>query len=206
MKTSAALRATLAVSLSVTLPLASLAACSSNEGSPATPATKLSERYLGLGANLGRALARLKSSAVSASTIAPADFGSVAPIPKNLTGGVDLAAEQTGKLGEKAADIDESGSEETVAIFVPDAPTSGTAATLPSFAAWAGDAKSNDAGLCYLAWTKGASWFVASKCGDSSGAWVCQVTSEEAVCNACNTAGDCAPCDLEQSSFSCTWP
>ena len=147
-----------------------LTACSSEDTpAPATSTTTLSEEYRRLGDNLGQAIALLKSSATSAVTITAADFGEVAPVPKNLTGG-------------------------------------GTAATQPSFAAWKGDADSDDAGLCYLAWTKGASWFVASKCGDASGAWVCQVTSAEAVCNACNAAGECAPCDMQQSNFTCTWP
>jgi len=206
MKMSLALRATLVVSLPLAVPLSSLAACSSDDGMTATATTKLSEDYQRLNANLGKVIARLKSSATSPAVVTAADFGSVAAVPKNLTGGVDLAAEQNGKLGEKAADIDGIGAEETVAVFVPDAPSSGTAATLPSFVAWKGDADSNDAGLCYVAWTKGASWFVASKCGDTSGAWVCEMTSTKSVCNACNTAGECSPCDLEQSSFTCVWP
>ena len=188
------------------------AACSSSSssGAPSAPAvatTKLSERYQQLGGSLGRTMAGLKSSATASGATVPADLGSVAPVPKNLTGGVDIAVEQNGKTGEKAANIDETGADESVTIFVPDAPTGGgTAATLPSFVAWKGDAESQDAGLCYLAWSKGASWFVASKCGDTAGAWICQVTSGETACNACNVAGECAPCDLEQGSFTCAWP
>ncbi|MBX3210378.1 MAG: hypothetical protein KF764_35425 [Labilithrix sp.] len=184
------------------------AGCGSDEPStPATSSAPLSEHYRRLGDNLGQTLALLKSSATAPGPITPADLGGVARVPKNLTGGVDIAVEQSGKSGEKAANIDGTGADETVSVFVPDAPTGGgTAASLPSFAAWKGDAESGDVGLCYLAWTKGASWFVASKCGDTTGAWVCQVTSSEAVCNACNTAGECAPCDLEASSFACAWP
>ena len=205
MKTSVRLRAAL-----IPVPLLYVClftACSSeNAPAPATSTTTLSEEYRRLGDNLGQAIALLKSSATAPVTITAAGFGEVAPVPKNLTGGVDLTAEQKGKSGEKASNIDAIGVDETVAVLVPDAPTGGgTAATQPSFAAWKGDADSDDAGLCYLAWTKGASWFVASKCGDASGAWVCQVTSTESVCNACNTAGECAPCDMEQGNFTCTW-
>lgn len=194
-----------ALGLALTLPVLTTA-CSDDAGS-ATATTTLSEKYRGFGDKLGQQLALLKSSATSSTTTTAADFGSVAAVPKNVTGDVDLAAEQNGKMGEKASNIDGVGSDETVAIFVPAAPTGGgTAATLPSFAAWKGDADSGDAGLCYLAWTKGPSWFVASKCGDTSGAWVCQVTSSESVCNACNTAGECAPCDMAQGNFTCAWP
>ena len=202
------LRSFLAASIS--LPLLAVCfstACSSEDApAPATSTRTLSEEYRRLGDNLGQAIALLKSSATAPVTMTAADFGSVAAIPKNLTGGVDLTAEQKGKTGEKASNIDAIGADETVAVLVPDAPTGGgTAATQPSFAAWKGDADSDDDGLCYLAWTKGASWFVASKCGDVSGAWVCQVTSAESVCNACNTAGECAPCDMEQGNFTCAW-
>ena len=202
-KTSFTSGTTLALALSVV----SWATACSDDSAPATTTTKLSDEYRRLGDNLGQTIARLKSSATTPANITAADFGGVAPIPKDLVGSVDLAAEQKGKTGEKASNIDALGGDETVAVFVPDAPTSGgTAATLPSFVAWKGDADSDDAGLCYLAWTKGASWFVASKCGDTSGAWVCQVTSTESVCNACNTAGACAPCDMEQGNFTCAWP
>lgn len=183
----------------------SVAACSDDSSEPA--GANLSERYRQLADNLGPTLASLKSSATTPGPIAPADLGEVARVPKNLTGGVDIAVEQNGKRGEKAANIDATGGAETVSIFVPDAPTgTGTSASLPSFAAWKGDAESKDAGLCYLAWTKGASWFVASKCGDTSGAWVCQVSSSETACNACNAAGECSPCDMAQGSFTCAWP
>ncbi len=194
--------------LLLSLPVSVCATACSDDAKPATTTTtKLSEAYRRLGDNLGQAIARLKSSATTPTALSAADFGSVAIIPKNLVGDVDLAAAQNGKTGEKASDIDGNGTDETVTVFVPDAPTgSGTTATLPSFVAWKGDSESNDSGLCYLAWTKGASWIVASKCGDTSGAYVCQVTSSESVCNACNTAGQCAPCDMEQGSFTCAWP
>ena len=166
----------------------SVAACSDDSSEPA--GANLSERYRQLADNLGPTLASLKSSATTPGPIAPADLGEVARVPKNLTGGVDIAVEQNGKRGEKAANIDATGGAETVSIFAPDAPTgTGTSASLPSFAAW-----------------KGASWFVASKCGDPSGAWVCQVSSSEAACSACNAAGECAPCDMAQGSFTCAWP
>jgi hypothetical protein len=136
----------------------------------------------------------------------PADLAEVARIPQNLIGGVDIAAEESGKIGNSNADIDAAGGEEAVTCFVPDPPSgTGTSASLPSYLAWRGDADSGDEGLCYLAWTKGASWFVVSKCKDTTGAWVCQVTADEAVCNACNDAGQCSPCDMEQTSFTCRW-
>ncbi|MDF2695454.1 MAG: hypothetical protein K0S65_3837 [Labilithrix sp.] len=199
----AAGRASLAAAFTAAAVLVTTAC--SDDSAPA-PATKLSEEYIRLGDNLGKTVALLKSSATTAGAVAPADLGSVARVPKNLTGGVDIGADQNGKSGEKAANIDAIGGDETVTIFVPDAPTGGgTSASLPSFAAWKGDADSNDTGLCYLAWSKGASWFVVSKCGDPSGAWVCQVSSTEAVCNACSGAGECVPCDMTQSTFTCAW-
>ncbi len=199
-------RSALRISMAACLPLlVTLVACGGDDDAAGGP-PKLSETYRRLGDSLGPSLARLKTSATSPVAVTAAELGGVAPVPKDLTGGIDLSAEQKGKTGEKAANIDAVGADEAVVIFVPDAPTSGTAATLPSFAAWKGDADSNDTGLCYLAWTKGASWFVASKCGDTSGAWVCEVSSAQAACNACNTAGECTPCDLEQSSFTCAWP
>jgi hypothetical protein len=184
----------------------SIAACS-EDPEPQAPHTHLSEEYRRLGDNLGQTLAQLKSSATTAGPTTPADLASVARVPKNLTGGVDIGVEQQGKTGEKAANIDGIGAEENVSVFVPDAPTTGgTSASMPSFAAWKGDADSDDSGLCYLAWTKGASWFVVSKCGDPSGAWICQVSSREAACNACSATGECAPCDMEQDNFTCAWP
>lgn len=186
------------------LVLASLAGsgCSSDEP-PRTTTTPLSTKYRRLGDNLGQAIARAKSNATSPITLTAASFGAVAAIPKDVVGDVDLSAEQRGKSGERTIDVDAIGAEETVRVFVPDAPTSGTAATQPSFVAWKGDADSNDEGLCYLAWTKGASWFVASRCGDTSSAWVCQVTSSEATCDVCDASGACAPCDMDQSTFTC---
>lgn len=180
-----------------------VAACS--DDSDARP--DLSERYRRLGDNLGATLGSLKSSAVTPASIAPADLGEVARVPKDVTGGVDIAVEQRGRRGSTTANIAGTGDAQSASIFVPDAPTgTGTSASLPSFVAWKGDAASNDAGLCYLTWAKGASWFVTSKCGDPSGAWVCQASSSEATCSACNTAGECAPCDMTQKSFTCAWP
>jgi hypothetical protein len=186
---------------------ASLPGCSDDPAVSAS-SVKLSEEYRRLGDNLGTTMALIKSSATAPGPITPADLASVGRVPKNLTGGVDIGVEQSGKSGEKAANIDGIGADETVTTFVPDAPTggTGTAATLPSFVAWKGDADSDDPGLCYLAWTKGASWFVASKCGDATGAWVCQVTSADTVCNACNAAGACAECDMTQPNFTCSFP
>lgn len=182
-------------------------ACSGDPNVGSGSTTKLSEKYRKMGDNLGATMALLKSSATSPGPVTPAELGSVARVPKSLTGGLDIAIEQIGKSGDKAANIDAIGGDEMVTSFVPDPPTgSGTSATTPSFVAWKGDAESNDEGLCHLAWTKGSSWFVTSRCGQSSGAWVCHVSSDEAVCNACNTAGECTPCDMEQRTLTCAWP
>ncbi len=190
--------------------LLSVTACSSETAAPAAPTTPISEHYNRIGSSLAQTIAGLKSSATTAGTVTPAAFASVAPVAKEATGGkVDITAEQTGKTGEKAANVDGVGTDETVSIFVPDVKASGTStsATAPSFAAWRGDADSNDAGLCYLGFTNGPAWIVASKCDDASGAWVCQVTSEATSCKACNTAGTCNDCDVSQGSLSsCAWP
>lgn len=178
------------------------AACSSDSTAPAPP-PPVSDFYKRLGDNLGQTIASVKSSAITAGTVVPADLASVAHVPKAVTGTVDITAQQSGKTGEKAANVDAVGADETVSVFVPDVKTgNGTAATLPSFVAWKGDADSNDDGLCYLAFQKGASWFVVSKCGDASSAWVCQVTSTDATCNACDLTGTCTPCDMTKSSLS----
>lgn len=183
-----------------------LAAGCSDDPATSTPTTTVADEYQRLGGNLGQTLAQIKSSATTAGPVTPADFASVARVPKAVTGGVDIGAEQDGKSGEKAANVDAVGGDEQVSVFVPDVKSgSGTTATAPSFAAWKGDADSGDNGLCYLAFAKGASWFIVSKCGDGSGAWVCQVTSSETVCNACNTAGECATCDVSQSKLTCAW-
>ncbi len=190
---------------SILLALA-LGACGSDGSATGGPSRKLSDWYMQMGGNLGATIARLKSSATSPGTHAPADLAEVARVPASVTGGVDIGAEQSGKMGDATADIDGLGVEETVTSFVPDPPSNaGTTASLPSFVMWRGDVETSDASLCYLAWTKGASWFVVSRCGDRSGAWVCQVTSEEAVCNACSEVGDCQPCDMEQAEFTCRW-
>ena len=187
--------------------LSLLSACGSDNATATNAtATKLDDSYRRLGDNFGGAVALIKSSATTAGSIVPADFGAVAHVPKEATGGVDITVSQKGKSGEKATNIDGIGGDETVSIFVPDAPaSSGTSASLPSFAAWKGDADSNDTGLCYLGFTKGSQWFVVSKCGDTSGAWVCQVASDATSCNACSAAGNCTQCDTTQSTFTCAW-
>jgi hypothetical protein len=183
-----------------------IAACS-DESAPAAPASTVADVFRRLGDALGQTIAGLKSSAITAGTVVPAELGSVAKVPKDVTGGVDIGASQSGKSGEKATNVDGVGADEPVAIFVPDVKTgNGTTATLPSFVAWKGDADSDDEGLCYLGFTKGASWLVVSKCADASGAWVCQVTSSEATCNACNLQGACTPCDMTESKLTCAWP
>lgn len=183
-----------------------LPGCSSDEPKTTGSSTKLGDKFKQMSANLGATIARLKPSATTATDDSPADLAEVARIPPNVIGGVDIAAEQSGKIGDFSADMDGVGSEEAVTCFVPDPPSgTGTSASLPSYIAWRGDADSGDEGLCYLAWTKGASWFVVSRCKDATGAWVCQVTADEAVCRACSNAGQCSPCDMEQTSFTCRW-
>jgi hypothetical protein len=196
----------------VPLSLASAAGCSGDEKSAAVGSkTSLSEKYQQIGSMLGQTLASLKSSAITEGSVIPAEFGDVAPVPKGVTGGVDITRSQSGKSGEQTIDLDGLDGDESAQIFVPDVPTTqpgtaGTTVTLPSFVAWKGDRGSGDSGLCYLAWTKGASWLVASTCGDATGAWVCQIKSSDISCQACSVAGECSPCDLDASSFSCQWP
>ncbi|HVJ89248.1 MAG TPA: hypothetical protein VM580_05545 [Labilithrix sp.] len=195
--------------LSSVAPLfAAIALFATGCGDASAPTSTLAEHYQRLGNEFGSALARVKSSATTAGSFVPADLASVAKLPKEVTGGVDISTAQAGKVGERAVNIDGLGADETVKAFVPDPPTGGTGTTvsLPAFGGWRGDAESNDAGRCYLGWTKGASWFVVSKCGDTSGAWVCQVTSSTATCEACDTAGTCKPCDMGQADFTCAWP
>lgn len=185
--------------LSAVLP-AVLAGCSSDTKSAAA-VTPISDHYRHLGDNLGQTIAGAKSSATTAGSVVPADFGSVAHVPKETTGSVDITTAQTGKTGDTTANVDGVGATENISIFVPDVKTgNGTSATLPSFVAWKGDD-----GLCYLGFSKGTSYFVVSKCGDASGAWVCNVTSSDATCNACNLTGDCKPCDMTQGTLTCTW-
>lgn len=175
---------------------------SCSDPDPASRRT-LSERFTELGAGVRTAAASLKSSATASETITPAELGKVTRLPASATGGVDIQAEQAGKRGAKATEIAGASGEETVTIFVPDPPATGTgtSVTSPSFLAW----QSSDDGLCYLAWTRGASWFVVSECGGGSGAWVCSAASGAASCEACSAAGDCAPCDVDQPTFTCAW-
>lgn len=179
-------------------------ACGDDQTS--TGGTTLTEHYRRLGDNLGKTMAIVKASATTQSSTAPADVASVARLPKDLTGGVDIGADLQGKMGVRAGNIDGIAGDKNLTVLVPETATGAVSTTVsaPSFLAWAGDANSNDKGLCYLAWSKGASWFVTSKCGDTSGAWVCQVGTD-IVCTACSSAGTCAPCDLAKSTFTCAW-
>lgn len=187
--------------------LAMLTAGCGDDPVVATPTSPLSERYAAIAQSLGKAVAAAKSSATSATTSSAADFAGIAHLPAAVTGGLDLTADQAGKTGEKATNIDGDEGEEAVTLFVPDASkTGGTSATAPSLATWRGDAASADSGLCHLAWSKGSTWIVTSRCGDTSGAWVCQITSGDASCSACNEAGECSPCDVATSTFTCAWP
>jgi hypothetical protein len=198
--------------LSVVLGLVALQpSCSSDSpvSSIGQSTLKLSEQFKKMGETLGQNIAALKSSATSPLSLTPAGLGAVAIIASGVTGGTDIGGEQKGKSGDKTADVVGVGYAEAVSIFVPDPPAggTGTSASLPSFLAWKGDDDSYDKGLCYLAWPKGQSWFVVSKCGNPNGAYVCQVPlGGDPVCNACNTAGQCNPCDMEQTSFTCAWP
>lgn len=179
----------------------------SSDPAPSSAGATLADKYQKLGERLGKTLALVKSSATTAVTVAPSDLAGVARLPKDATGDVDVSVEYAGKSGDKPADVDGVEGDEQLTVFVPDPATSGTAtsASTPSFVAWRGSAASKDEGLCYLAWTKAASWFVASRCGDASGAWVCKVTSDGSACSACGSAGECAPCDTSLPSFDCRW-
>jgi hypothetical protein len=183
-------------------------------------ANKLMLEYQRLGRNLDETITSLRASATTAANAAPAKLANVPPIAAKATGDVDVTAERAGKQGTAKANVDGVGQDEDVTAFVPDASqgdaeqqreldgkdfTSGGDAAV--FAAWRGDAESEDEGVCYLAWeNRGTAWLLSSKCGETKGGYVCKVTEQSAECSACNVAGDCASCDMDDEDFRCEWP
>lgn len=178
-------------------------------------ANKLIQEYQRLGKNMNDTLTELKTSANKAAKVAPATQAQVPPIAASATGSVNVSTERDGKTGSANANVDGAGGEEQVAAFVPDVPAGGgttgqdftNGGDAAVFASWKGDADSDDAGLCYLAWEKaGAAWFIVAPCGEQEGGYVCEVTESSAACSACNVAGECNACDMEKEEFDCTWP
>jgi hypothetical protein len=178
-------------------------------------ANKLIEEYKRLGKNMNDTLTEMKNSAQQQAKASPASVAQVPPIPAKATGNVDITAERDGKKGGAQANIDGVGGDEEVTAFVPDQAAQGgtqqknftNGGDAAVFAAWKGDADSDDEGLCYLAYEKsGAAYLVVSPCGEETGAYVCQVTDDAATCSACNVSGACTPCDMEKKDFDCTWP
>lgn len=181
--------------------------CGGSETGQATASgPAVAERLNPLARQVGSSIARVKSAAMQAAVIAPAAFGNVAAVVLEAQFGVSLDTPQSGQQGRRAVDIDGDGTEETVAVFVPSNDgKSGTGATKPAMAAWSGDATSNDAGLCYLAWTSGTTRLVFSRCGESDGAWVCSLAEGGTTCSACNLQGSCTTCDMSLPTL-CDWP
>lgn len=178
-------------------------------------ANKLMEEYKRLGKNMNDTLTAMKESAQQQAKTSPAAVAHVPPVPAKATGGVDIAAERDGKEGTTTANVDGTGGDENVTAFVPDQPQQGdvqdkdfsNGGDAAVFAAWRGDAESDDDGLCYLAYDKGGSaYLVVSPCDETTGAYVCDVTNDDATCNACNVEGACTPCDMDKEDFDCTWP
>lgn len=164
---------------------------------------KTSDEYRRLAQNLNATINDLRAAAKAPVNVAPASVAKAPKLPAKVTGGVDINKSVPAKQGKTAANVDGVGSNEDVTALVPD-----DAASAPEFVSWAGDADSDDAGVCYLAWDKdGATWVVASACDESAdGAFVCQVVGEEASCSACNVEGACNACDMTQENLECTWP
>lgn len=184
-------------------------------------ASKLMTEYQRLGKNMNDTITSLKEKAKDPVTAIPAQRAKVPPIAAKATGKVDIASERTGKGGTGTANIDGNGKEEQVASFVPAAaePSSTEGGNVSTqsfdsggadgsvFVSWEGDAESEDEGVCYLAWeSEGAAWFIAAPCGETTGGYVCHATETEAACSACNVAGDCTPCDMNDENFTCEWP
>lgn len=181
-------------------------------------ANKLIEEYKRLGKNMNDTITEMKNSVKEAGKVSPASMAQVPQLPAKATGSVDVAAVRDGKEGKAQANIDGVGGNETVSAFVPDGAPGQTDGGLGGqtfanggeasvFVSWAGDKESDDEGTCYLGWEKaGTAWMVAAPCGETTGAYVCQVTDSGASCDACNVEGQCTPCDMDKQDFDCTWP
>lgn len=174
-------------------------------------ANELIDEYKKLAKETSQTLADMRASAKTVVNTSPAKLASAPALPPKTTGGVDINASMSAKTGKSSVDVDGTGTPEDVEVLAVDdaqVTTQGPSTSAPSeFISWKGDAESGDEGSCYLAWSAGGQeWFVVSNCGDSSGAFVCNSDETTATCQACNTAGNCNPCDMTADDFTCVWP
>ncbi len=176
-------------------------------------ARKAADNVSALTKNLNETLTALKAQAKTATTASPISAGKVPALPANATGSVDLTAAVAGKKGTGTADVDGSGTEEPVDVFVVDSATASPQSIRPrnrstvddatTFLSWQGDAESDDDGRCYLAWEhEGKAWFVIADCGAST-AHVCSDDGTSASCSACDANGTCSECDEEKPLSEC---
>jgi hypothetical protein len=97
------------------------------------------------------------------------------------------AAPSSGKTGSTSYDMDGDGTEETVESFEAD--------NGDTYVWW------EEEGICYLLWDEGGVVQLAyNDCAATDGAYVCSFTedgSDIESCDACNTDGECVPCDDE---------
>jgi len=95
------------------------------------------------------------------------------------------AAPSSGKTGSDSYDMDGDGTEETVESFEAD---NGN-----TYVWW------EEEGICYLLWDEGGVvQFAYNDCAATDGAYVCSLTADGSdieSCDACNTDGECVPCD-----------
>lgn len=95
------------------------------------------------------------------------------------------AAPSSGKTGSDSYDMDGDGTEETVESFEAD---NGN-----TYVWW------EEEGICYLLWDEGGVVQLAyNDCAATDGAYVCSFTADGSdieSCDACNTDGECVPCD-----------
>jgi hypothetical protein len=148
--------------------------------------------------NVNSAIDAVKSAASTPTTSSPSQNANAPAIPAKATGGTDITSSTSGNTGTESYDIDGDGQAETVTVFVD--------ASGVTFLSWAGDAQSDDAGICYLAWedTSGVIWTIAAECNGAEGAFVCQESSNNVSCEACNTEGECNQCSFDEEE--CDWP
>ncbi len=199
------------------LALVTLSACStvSKVNKTVDKAGKALDNVSQLAKSFNDALTELKSSAKTATTASPAAAANVPALPATATGSVNVATPVAGKTGSGQADVDGSGTPETVQVFTPDAssvapqslhPLAGAAAEATTFLSWSGDAESGDEGACYLGWTDGVSdWFIIAASGEATG-YVCSEAAGAVSCAACNEEGACAQCDEQQPLSACAAP
>jgi hypothetical protein len=167
-----------------------------------------------LAKNFNDTLNQLKAQAKTPTTAAPISAASVPALPPRATGSVDTIKPVAGKSGSGSADVEGSGTPETVQVFEADSSTVSTQSLhaldfatsddATTFLSWKGDAESGDEGQCYLGWEhQGKVWFIISACGANTG-HVCSDDGTTATCSACNEAGGCTECDENQPLSACT--